>query len=366
MSCVSYSFLLCLRQADGFYSYAKKDIAVAQREIRIGIPCEIMPHEGRVPLLPLSLDRLRKELTDCDLYFDIERGVGASLGLTENIWRTHGARVCEKNEVYDDSDIIFKVKQPFPEEVDLYHSGQLCACFHHAATNQNVITALMQKNVLIAPFEYHRPGLAAMSREAGKQVVTILQHVCGDNWKQRHVFFGGARGIVCQYAIFDCLVAGVLFRNMHACDIASGRFFAPETNILYKTFSSRDDEEMCEHLEKCRIVVLAAVSSRGAPRFLTSRHLDIMPDDTFIIQISIDEGGNIEDPAFQNVTYWGQPTYIVERGHKRFTVCNVPDIPGCLARHSASIALDKANYAYYHQLIASFPNPPRRFLYPRE
>ncbi|MDP3779148.1 MAG: hypothetical protein Q8R30_03860 [bacterium] len=333
-------------------------------EVVVGVPREIMSHEGRVPIFPATIQRLRKMFGDSrNPHFVVERGVGALLGVIEQDWKQVGADVCEKSEVYGRANIVLKVKQPFPEEVGSYHSGQVSACFHHMATNKDVVKVLVAKGVLIAPFEYYRPSLGAMSMEAGKQVTTILNRLCGDGWKQEHIFLGGGRGIVCQHAIRDFRIAEVPLRRIHACDREAGAFFSTRTMMTYKTFSSDDDEQLCVHLQQCRILILAAVGRGGAPRFITPRHLELLPDNAIIIQVSIDEGGNIDDLEFQRVTYWGDPSYQVERGGKRFTVCNVPDIPGCLAPLRASIALVQVNLPYYVKLIRAFPEVPSEFLY---
>ena len=334
------------------------------KDIIVGIPREIMPHEGRVPLLPDSVKRVRDALEDdCRVYIAVQKGVGASIGITSDMWKQAGAYVCDKRTLYRRADIILKVKQPFAEEVSLYHRGQLCACFHHPTTNQDVVTRLIHKHVLLAPFEYYRPGLRAMSCEAGRHVATILNTLCGESWKREHIFFGGGRGMVCQHAIAQCRRMGIRAKQIHACDRENGLFFSEKLRMSYMTFSGEDQTELCEHLQKCRILVLAAVGPHGAPRFLTHKHLDLLPDGAVIVQVSIDEGGNIDDPEFQRVTYWGNPSYTVQRGSKQFTVCNIPDIPGCLSPESASRALDEINFPYYLELFKSFPSVADEFLY---
>ena len=334
------------------------------KEIIVGIPCEIMPHEGRIPLFPASMEKLINECADiCTVCFAVQNGLGATLGITSKTWKQAGAQVCEKRTVYRRADIILKVKQPFLQEVSLYHSGQMCACFHHTKTNSEVIQILLNKNVIIAPFEYYRPALAAMSYEAGMRIATMLDHLCGDSWKQEHIFFGGGRGMVCQTAVAQCRRMGIPAQRIHACDINGGLFFSEKMRMSYMTFSGQDEAELCEWLQKCRVLVLAAVDSQGAPRFLKSAHLDLLPDGAVIVQVSIDEGGNIDDPEFQRVTYWDDPSYEVRRGSKRFTVCNIPDIPGCLSPESASVALDQANFWYYSNIIGSFPELMPGFRY---
>jgi len=283
--------------------------------------------------------------------------------MTDEDWVRGGARVEEKESVYAMSDVILKIKQPFSEEVPFYHEGQVSACFHHMAANRDVVTALIKKQVRIVPFEYHRPGLHVMSAEAGKCIPVILYRICGNKWIKEHIFFGGARGTVGQYAISACYGRGVPLSHIHACDIATGAFLSPKTRMSYDTFSSKNGRKLYAELRKCRIFILAAASSSDAVRFLKPRHLDNFADGAVIVQISIDEGGNIDEQAFQRVTYWSDPSYEVIRKDKKFTVCNVPNIPGCLAPYNASLALEKANFLYYANIIVSFPDIDSELLY---
>jgi hypothetical protein len=202
-----------------------------------------------------------------------------------------------------------------------------------------------------------------MSAEAGRQVSTILDRVCGKGWIKEDIFFGGARGMVGQYAILACRNRGIPFSRIHACDIVAGTFVSPNTGMSYETFSSKNGKKLYAELRKCRILILAAAGFSDAIRFLKPRHLDHLVSGAVIVQVSIDEGGNIDEPAFQRVTYWDDPFYEVVRMDKKFTVCNIPNIPGCLAPYNASLALEKANFLYYANILVSFPDIASELLY---
>ena len=335
------------------------------RAITVGILCEIMPHEGRVPIFPSSIHQLvlHVRALGCALNVVVQKGLGSSLGMTDEDWMRGGARVEDKESVYADADVILKIKQPFSEEVSLYHEGQWSVCFHHMAANRDVVAELIKKQVRIVPFEYHRPSLSSMSAKAGKHIPVILDRVCGKGWIKENIFFGGARGVVGQHAIRGCRDREVPFSRIHACDIAAGMFVSPDTGMSYETFSSKHTKKLYAELRKCRILILAAAGSSQTIRFLKPHHLDHLADGAVVVQISIDEGGNIDDPAFQRVTYWDDSSYEVVRGGKKFTVCNIPNIPGCLEPYNASLALERANFLYYAGIIASFPDIAPELLY---
>jgi len=331
----------------------------------IGIPRELMSDERRMPLLPHTITRLRESIPEKELMFLVEHGVGMTIGCDLG-WGTDGARIVERDQLYREADIIIKVKQPFPEEIALYRSGQGCCGFHHMATNREVVDVLLQKGVKILPLEYHRPSLTAMSRHTGKWLPSLIGEQFDSSWKwqQENIFLGGGRGVVCQYVVYSLLGSYELRPSqIHACDLVRGRFISPETSVSYWTFSGEDDDELCERLSYCRIVVLAAVRKGGAPKFLKPRHLEYMPEGVLIFQVSIDEGGNIDDPEFCRVTSWQKLVYTVVRHNKLYRVYNIPNIPGALFPELASYALDVANFPYYREIFSRWPEVPGQYLF---
>lgn len=346
------------------------------RTVRLGIPCEIMECEGRTPLLPESAASLISEkkapLSKVEVL--VEVGLGNKIGLKNSDWNSAGAVLCQDAaSVYRHSDIIFKVKGLFPSEVELVRPGQTIACFHHMAASVEVMGSLLAKEANIVPIEWYPGILAAMSEQAGNRTAHILDKCFGKDWADEHIFFGGARGVVCKAAIYSVVGRNIFQDQIHACDLTegldsivldSGCFQASKTRFYYDVFSSVDDDELCRHLSQCRILVLAAVSKRGgAPRFLKPRHIDCLPDGAFILQVAIDEGGNIDDEEFRRVTYWSDPVYEVRRNGKVYRVFDVPDIPGVIWPEKSSDALDRACRPLVEELVSTYPAIPEQYLF---
>ncbi|QQG45501.1 MAG: hypothetical protein HYW89_00995 [Candidatus Sungiibacteriota bacterium] len=342
----------------------------------VAVPREIMPCEGRVPIFPDTIPLLKKAVTERRIKFVVEEGLGRSLGIKYQYWRPEAMVARDKDILYRAADIVLKVKQPFPEEIEFYREGQGLICFPHVHANKETVGKLLAKGVKILPYEYyptrHDPHiLSTMSREAGHRIVDLLNEHQGRTWRNTHIFFGGARGVVCRHAIAAALEAGVPTSKIHAFDIVSGLFKDPESGATYETLSTEDSGALEKALKKCGILVLAAVTKGfGAPKFLKRSHLEFLPNDAFILQVSIDEGGNIDDEEFCQLTFGHKPIYTVVRGitgllwskPRRITVCNLPDIPGIIRPEESSRSLINASFPYLVEILQTWPDVPDKYL----
>lgn len=345
-----------------------------QQRILVGIRRELMDGEGRVPIFPETVDRLRADLARSGMMlgFMVEGGVGEAVGLTDRDWRRVGTVTGRPESFYESVDIVLGVKQPTWSEVA--HLGerpevQGISCFLHASANRAIVERLLEKEkVKILPLEYSEKSLSAMSREAGLRIPTILDRCYPggkETWKKENVFLLGARGTVCRHAIDALYTAGVGHGQFHPCDLAAGVFAADDTEVprAYRTFPIADDDEVMSHLQVSRIVILAAFGRGGAPKVLSYKHLAVLPHKALIVQVTIDEGGNIIEEEFCRPTSWSDPIYEAHLGPKILYVCNIPNIPGCIDPATSSRALEQADYNYYLRLFMSWPDVPEEYLY---
>jgi len=84
--------------------------------VRIGIPKEIKPLEGRVPLVPAAV----ADLVDMGMEVFIQSGAGQASGYTDSDYTAIGASVLpDATSVYSDSELILKVKEPVASEYEL-------------------------------------------------------------------------------------------------------------------------------------------------------------------------------------------------------------------------------------------------------
>src|SRR5205807_898457 len=99
-------------------------------QMKIGVPKEIKNREHRVGLVPGGVKAL---IGDGHIVF-IEKGAGLGSGITDSEYQDAGGRlVADKAKLFADSDMIIKVKEPLPEEFDLFHEGQILYTYLHLA-----------------------------------------------------------------------------------------------------------------------------------------------------------------------------------------------------------------------------------------
>ena len=80
--------------------------------MKIGLPKEVKNNEFRVGLTPKSVGELS---LNHDVF--VEKNAGVAIGFTDEMYQANGAQMLEDaSSVFDESDLIVKVKEPLPEE----------------------------------------------------------------------------------------------------------------------------------------------------------------------------------------------------------------------------------------------------------
>ena len=88
--------------------------------MRIGVPKEIKILEYRVGMVPDGV----KELVDQGHEVIVEKNAGLGIGVTDANYEYAGASiVANAKEVFQQSELIVKVKEPQPLECEMLESG---------------------------------------------------------------------------------------------------------------------------------------------------------------------------------------------------------------------------------------------------
>ncbi len=64
-----------------------------------------------------------------------------------------GAVIVDKIELFDRSDLIVKVKEPLPEEYELFREGQAIFTFLHLAAVRELVDLLLKKKITALGYE---------------------------------------------------------------------------------------------------------------------------------------------------------------------------------------------------------------------
>jgi alanine dehydrogenase len=68
----------------------------------------------------------------------VEKGAGINAGFEDKDYKWAGAEiVAKKRQIFDDCNMIVKVKEPQPEEYDLFHPGQILFTYLHSGNSHS-------------------------------------------------------------------------------------------------------------------------------------------------------------------------------------------------------------------------------------
>ena len=118
--------------------------------MKIGIVKEIKESEYRVGAIPSAVT----ELTRRGHEVIVETGAGAGSGYSDEDYAAAGAKIEEKAEdVWNNVDLIYKVKEIFPEEYKYLREDLIVFTYIHSNAHKDQTEALMASKCTSIAFE---------------------------------------------------------------------------------------------------------------------------------------------------------------------------------------------------------------------
>lgn len=302
--------------------------------MNIGLIKEIKQEEYRVGLTPLSA---REYITHGHTVF-VESGAGLGSGFTDTDYRETGCKVQkDKKQIFDQSDMIVKVKEPLEKEYALFKEGQILYTYLHLAANKKLTQALLKKKIKAVAYETvtetdgSLPLLIPMSQIAGRLAVQEGAKYLEKPFGGRGILLGGVPGIKKGKVVIigggisgtnACKMALGLGADVTIMDISARRLselddiFGSNIKTLYS--NEYNIEEMLQEAD----LVIGAVLIPGAesPKLIRKHHLKTMKKGAVIVDIAIDQGGCC---ATAKPTYHTNPIFIVN-DIVHYCVANMP------------------------------------------
>src|SRR4051794_3586103 len=302
--------------------------------MRVGVPTEVKADEYRVALTPTGA----RELVDAGHEVVVQRGAGEGSAIADSDYEAQGARMVPDTEsVYDEAQLIVKVKEPQADELGLLGPGHTLFTFLHLAPSPALTRSLSDSGATCIAYETvedaqgRLPLLAPMSEVAGKIATQAGAFMLEKPLGGRGVLLGGVPGVPAA----NVLVIGGGVVGQNAAFIAIGMeadVFVFDRNIdrlreLDVAFGGRAStvfsstlavEEMLPRAD----LVIGAVLLHGAraPHVVTRKQLSLMKANAVLVDVSIDQGGCFET---SRPTTHSDPTYEVD-GITHYCVTNMP------------------------------------------
>ncbi len=325
----------------------------------VGVPKEIKDKEGRVSMQPDGVT----ELVHHGHEVVVQAGAGAGAGFTDEEYSYLGARVVESaKEVFEAADLIVKVKEPIPEEYDLFREGQQLFTYLHLAADKGLTEFLMEKKIASIAYETVQdpdgslPLLTPMSEVAGRMSVQAVAHHLESPNGGAGLLLGGVPGTPAA----KVTIIGGGISGTEAAKIAIGmRAIVRILDInpkrlayLSDIFEGRVDlvipnrARTAAYVKESDVVIGAVlVAGAKAPKLVSREMIASMRPGSVVADIAIDQGGCFET---SRPTTHSEPTY-VEENVVHYCVAN---IPGAVARTS-TLALTSVTLPYLVKIADS-------------
>lgn len=320
--------------------------------MRIGAPKEIKVHEHRVGLVPASV----AELSQAGHDVLIETGAGTGIGVADDEYVAAGARIAaDAAEVFAESDLVVKVKEPQPQEISMLCEGQTLFTYLHLAPDRAQAEGLIESGVMAIAYETvtddhgRLPLLAPMSEVAGRMAAQVGAHYLEKAQGGLGVLLGGVPGVArSRVTILGAGAVGCEAARMCmglGADVTVINKGVSRLAVLDLAFGSRlktlqSNAAVIEAEVAAADLVIGAVLVPGgaAPKLVSRGLVGRMRPGSVIVDVAIDQGGCVET---SRPTTHAEPTY-VEAGVIHYCVTNMP---GAVPR-TATYALNNATLPY--------------------
>jgi alanine dehydrogenase len=320
--------------------------------MRVGVPSEIKTHEYRVAITPAGVNELSKYGHEVV----VEAGAGLGSSITDDEFVAAGAKIASSHEdVWQQAELILKVKEPIPIEYDRMQPGQVLFTYLHLAASRDCTRALLDRKVTGIAYETVQlsngtlPLLAPMSEVAGRLAPQVGAYHLMRQGGGRGTLMGGVSGVYAAKVV----VIGAGVSGMNAAAIALGmqaEVLLLDRNIdklrevdrIYQghlqTIASNAYEVERAVLDADLVIGAVLVPGAKAPTLISNALVSRMRTGSVLVDIAIDQGGCFED---SRPTTHAEPTY---RVHNSVFYC-VANMPGAVP-NTSTYALTNVTLPY--------------------
>jgi len=324
----------------------------------IGVPKEIKDNENRVAITPAGV----KALTLAGHQVLVQKSAGLGSGITDQEYQDAGASIPDTAEqVFEQSDMIMKVKEPMPSEYHFIKEEQIVFTYFHFAASRELTQGMMDRKSICIAYETvetedrNLPLLAPMSEVAGKMAGHVAAYFLAFPNGGKGILMGGVPGVKPAKVMVigggtvgtnAAKVAAGIGANVTIFDISLNRLkylddvMPKNVNLLVSNQHNIEQEIK----DTDALIGAVLVPGAAAPKLVTEEMIKTMQPNSVIVDVAIDQGGCIET---SKPTSHSEPTYKL---HNVLHYC-VTNMPGAFARTS-TFALTNATLPYALEIAA--------------
>ncbi|MBT3700617.1 MAG: alanine dehydrogenase [Alphaproteobacteria bacterium] len=297
------------------------------KNMKIGVPKEVKPGEGRVAMLPVQA----ADLVEAGHEVLVQSTAGSASSVSDQDYANAGAQMMASGqEIYAAADLIIKVKEIMPTEYDFLRPEHVIFTNVHGAANREQIDKMLEVGLTaIAAEETHQYGSpnSALAGEVGAfEGLRLVFAPHGGSGRHFLNHYGAPAaealviglGGVGQGALRTLLKLGV---SVKAFDIDVGARRRTLMQWEDSPLQVFDISELGDHLASADVIYNCVLWPKDRDDHLIFRKdLAKLSRTSVLVDISCDPAGAIET---SRATTWDEPVY-VEEGIRHFCVDNIP------------------------------------------
>lgn len=326
----------------------------------IGVPKEIYPGENRVALIPSGVEAL----IAAGFEVVVQENAGDKAHFSDDEYRNCGASIAPSAQsLYDQVDIVLKVRQPLDEEVPLLKEGSTLICMLDAWFNLPLVQQLAERKVRSFALEFIPRTTRAQSMDvlssmgaisgyrsvlAGAmelpQYFPMLMTAAGTIHPARVFIIGAgvaglmaistARRLGAVVEAYDTRVEvreqveslGAKFVEFDLPQEEGGATGGYATEKSEEFYRKQREQMQAKVAQADLVITTAAIPGKMSPRLITKDMLHYMKKGSVIVDLAAERGGNVEGTV---------------AGHKEYidgvTIIGYTDHPGRVPVHASQL-----------------------------
>ena len=301
--------------------------------MRIGVVKEIKPDESRVALTTAGVVELRRRGHEVL----VESGAGSGSAMEDAEYESAGATITDVDTVWNDAEMVLKVKEPLDGEYQRLSPGQILFTYLHLAAAPELTRGLCESGAVCIAYETvetrdgRLPLLAPMSEVAGRLSSQVGAYYLMKPLGGRGRLMGGVPGVlpakvlvlgggivgynaalIAQGMQADVTVFERSVDRMRELDVSLGRTVLLQMSGRHAIAEALPDADL--------VIGGVLVHGAKAPHLVTRDMLPSMKPGSVLVDVAIDQGGCFET---SRPTTHSDPTYVVD-GIVHYCVSNMP------------------------------------------
>lgn len=322
----------------------------------IGVPKEVKPDEYRIAMMPVGAELLVKDGHRVLIEKDAGQGSGFS---NENFIHVGAEIIDSPDELFQRSEMIVKVKEPQPEEIERLKKGQILFCYFHFASSRDLTLQCLEQKISAVAYETltdghgHLPLLTPMSEVAGKLSIQEGAKCLEKPMMGRGILLGGVPGVPPADVLIlgggvvgtnAAKVAAGLGANVTIMDVNLNRLRQLDEIMPPNVTTVFCEPHSIEHYAVLADLIVGSVLIPGAlaPKLISRDLVSKMKKGSVIVDVCIDQGGCCDT---SKPTTHSDPVYVID-DVVHYCVTNMPGAVG----RTSSYALCNATLAYCREL----------------